>query len=202
MVRRVPDFSWQVIEVDRVERLLRTVSAALDAAAIPYAVIGGNAVAAWVATRDVGAVRATKDVDLLLRREDLPRASAALEAHGFVRDEALGVTVFVERDDPLPGQGVHVILAGEKVRSHESRAAPDVAQAVRAKAGYLVLDLVPLIAMKLSAFRRVDQVHIEDLLRLGLIDAGIAATLPADLLDRLRHIRDTMEWVGSTPPAF
>ena len=52
------------------ERLLRA-TAALDQAKVPYAVVGGNAVASWVATVDKGAVRNTRDVDLLVRRSDL-----------------------------------------------------------------------------------------------------------------------------------
>ena len=59
--------------VDRVERRLRRVAAALDAASIPYALVGGNAVASWVARVDPSATRATKDVDLLVRRADLDR---------------------------------------------------------------------------------------------------------------------------------
>ena len=41
--------------------------AALEARSIPYAVIGDNAVAAWVSRIDEAAVRNTKDVDILLR---------------------------------------------------------------------------------------------------------------------------------------
>jgi hypothetical protein len=41
------------------ERLLRATQA-LEAAGIPYAVAGGNAVASWVATVDEGAVRTTR----------------------------------------------------------------------------------------------------------------------------------------------
>src|SRR5438067_11234005 len=68
------------------ERLLRA-TAALNQAGIPYAVVGGNAVASWVATVDEGAVRNTRDVDLLIRRGDLPAITAALEGAGFVRYE-------------------------------------------------------------------------------------------------------------------
>jgi hypothetical protein len=39
------------------------------------------------------------------------------------------------------------------------------------------------------------------MLRVGLIDAELAAKLPADLLDRLRYVRDTMEWF-TDPPKF
>jgi len=61
-------FSWQrmieAVEADR-ERVLRA-TAALREANIPYAVAGGNAVAAWVARVDRAAVRNTQDVDILV----------------------------------------------------------------------------------------------------------------------------------------
>ena len=41
-------FRDYVMAVDRVEKRLRKVTAALDAAGVKYAVIGGNAVAAWL----------------------------------------------------------------------------------------------------------------------------------------------------------
>src|SRR6476620_11702980 len=58
------------------ERLLRATQA-LNQAGIPYAVAGGNAVASWVATIDEGAVRNTRDVDLLVRRADLVEVTEA-----------------------------------------------------------------------------------------------------------------------------
>ena len=58
------------------ERALRA-TAALKAAQIPYAVAGGNAVAAWVARVDRAAVRNTTDVDILVRRLDFDRVKLA-----------------------------------------------------------------------------------------------------------------------------
>ena len=49
---------------------LRGILEALESAQVPYALVGGLAVAVW------GAPRATKDIDLLIRREDLPAALA------------------------------------------------------------------------------------------------------------------------------
>ena len=69
-----------VLAVERVRDRLKRVAAALEAAGIPYAVAGGNAVAAWVATVDASAVRNTQDVDILLRRSDLEAAAQAIEA--------------------------------------------------------------------------------------------------------------------------
>src|SRR3974390_1362780 len=65
------------------ERLLRA-TRALKSAGIPYAVVGGNAVASWVATIDEGAVRNTRDIDLLVQRTDLPQLTTALEQSGFI----------------------------------------------------------------------------------------------------------------------
>jgi hypothetical protein len=56
---------------------LTGVLAALDAASIDYALVGGLAVAVW------GAPRATKDIDLLIESADLPRAMSAVAARGF-----------------------------------------------------------------------------------------------------------------------
>jgi hypothetical protein len=44
------------------ERLVR-ITSALEKASVPYALVGGQAVALWVATKDPSAVRTTKDVD-------------------------------------------------------------------------------------------------------------------------------------------
>ncbi len=170
--------------VEHVERLLRRVTSALDAAAIAYAVVGGNAVAAWVATVDDGAVRATKDVDVLLRRSDFDRAAAALEPAGMIPIEVLGVPMFVDREKPNPKTACHVIFANENVRASDRHAAPDVTHAVESPGGYRVLELGELVAMKLQAYRLVDRVHLLDLRRLGLVRPAILESLPADLRER------------------
>jgi hypothetical protein len=53
--------------VEKVRERLRRATAALEGAGIPYAVVGGNAVASWVARVDEAAVRNTQDVDILLK---------------------------------------------------------------------------------------------------------------------------------------
>ncbi len=83
---------------------------------IPYAVNGGNAEASLVATIDDGAVRNTRDVNLLLEEADLPRPSAALEEAGFVRDQARDTIIFHDRPTGKPSQGLHILLAGRKVK--------------------------------------------------------------------------------------
>jgi len=175
--------------VNRVERLLRKVSRALESAGIPYAVIGGNAVAAWVATVDRDAVRATKDVDVLVRRDDMAAITAALRPVGLVPVEVLGVVMFVDRRRPSPRAGVRLVFANERIRPHYTHPAPDPGVAARAAAGFRVIDLAELVKMKLQAFRPVDQVHIQDLLANGLIDAALIRSLPVDLRRRLQELQ-------------
>ncbi len=99
MAIELHDFSWQrMIEAVQAvrDRALRA-TAALEKAGIPYAVAGGNAVAAWVARVDRAAVRNTQDVDILVRRSDLPAVQKALEGAGFVRATVMGVECFIVR---------------------------------------------------------------------------------------------------------
>lgn len=172
----------------RVEELLRKVTTALNAARVPYAVVGGNAVAAWVSTVEPDAVRATKDVDLLTRREMVRDMVEPLGRVDLVATEVMGVHMFVERENASPKRGVHLVMANERIRAHYAHPAPDVAQAVTHIADYPVIDLPALVAMKLQSFRDVDRTHIRDLLGVHLIDPRVTDALPPDLRARLDQI--------------
>lgn len=179
--------------IERVEKLLRKTTQALDAAGIDYAVVGGNAVAEWVSTVDEDMVRFTKDVDVIVRRPELPKVAQALAEVDLVQAEVLEVTVFVERDDPKPSRGVHLVMGGERIRKHYTHPAPDPRSAVRLKSGYRVIDLPGLLAMKLQSFRDIDRAHVRDMLKVRLITADITSELPPDLLARLEQIESQPE---------
>ena len=98
---------------EKVKERLRRATKALDDAGVSYAVVGGNAVAEWVARVDEEAVRNTRDVDILIRRADLEAAKAAMAAAGFVHCQTLDVDMFLDGPDALPSGAVHVIFAGE-----------------------------------------------------------------------------------------
>jgi hypothetical protein len=171
------------------ERLLRA-TAALNQAGIPYAVVGGNAVASWVATVDEGAVRNTRDVDILVRRSDLPAVTVALEKAGFVPGELLDVVMFRDGPEGKPSEAVHLLFAGEKTRADHTMSAPEI-ETVMDPANFRVITLEALVAMKLLSNRRKDQVHIEDLINVELINATWVAKYPPDLAKRLQYILDT-----------
>lgn len=186
--------SWErmIRAVEKVrDRLLRA-AAALDHSGVPYAVVGGNAVAAWVSRVDEAAVRNTQDVDLLLRREDLQRAAAALATVGFVHRHAAGIDFFLDGPKAKARDAVHVVFAGEKVRSEYFEPAPDVDQSEKTD-HFQLLNLDALVRMKLTSFRRKDQMHLYDLIDIGLLDRDWLARLPSELAPRLQELLDNPE---------
>ncbi|HEX7379719.1 MAG TPA: hypothetical protein VF278_21525 [Pirellulales bacterium] len=170
------------------DRLLRA-TRVLEAAGVPYAVVGGNAVAAWVAEVDPAAVRNTQDVDILLRRHDLDRAIAAMSEAGFLYRHMASVDMFLDGAGAKARDAVHIVFAQEKVRDADPLPAPDVVECEPSER-FRLLKLDALVRMKLTSFRRKDQVHLLDMLDVGLIDSSWLAKLPHELAPRLQELID------------
>ena len=182
---------WErtLMAAEKVKERLRRASRALDAAGVPYAVAGGNAVAEWVGRIDEDAVRTTRDVDLLIRRSDLPEVRAALEAAGFIYHQILDIDTFIDGPQGKPSGGVHILFAGEKVRRDDEYPLPDLDESERA-VDFQVASLEALVRMKLIAYRRKDQVHLLDLIGVGLLDVSWPARFPPPLDARLQQLLD------------
>lgn len=178
-----------VMAVERVRERVIRVATALEAAGVPYAIIGGNAVGAWVARVDVAAVRNTQDVNILLRRTDLPATQQVLESAGFIYHETLDVHMFLDGPTASPREAVHVLFAGEKVQNDYLAPTPDVTESEPAEQ-FRLLSLEALVRMKLTSYRLKDQVHLQDLLGVGLIDATWPDRYPPELAARLQQILD------------
>jgi hypothetical protein len=186
------DVSWEgmIRAVEAVRDRLRRVVEALERAGIPYAIVGGNAVAAWVSRVDEAAVRNTRDVDILLRRTDLEAAKSVLASAGFVFRNVEGIDKFLDGPRAKARDAVHVLFAGEKVRNEDITPTPEVSEVEATVTGKIV-QLESLVRMKLNAFRRKDQMHLTDLLDVGLIDETWPQRYPAQLAARLQQIIDT-----------
>jgi hypothetical protein len=182
-------FHGYVMAVERVERRLRQVTAALDAAGIPYAVCGGNAVAAWVSRVDPAATRATKDVDLLVRPGDEPKIAEVMRSLGFERRDLRRMVLFIDPEEPSTRSGVHLVWADTFIRPSYLARSPSVNETVQDPTGFRVLDLPALVRMKLTSFRDIDRVHLADLMEVGLVDEAVRKSLPPDLRSRLDQIR-------------
>jgi hypothetical protein len=191
---RLKDFSWErmIAAVDAVRERAGRITAALDQAGIKHAVIGGNAIAAWVARVDVEAVRNTKDVDLLVRREDFERVVEAAQSVGFVHQNVAGVDVFLDGPQGSVRSAIHVVFAREKVRADYLLPAPDVTES-EAGPEFTIAALDALVRMKLTSFRLKDKVHLLDLLDVGLIDESWRDRFTPELGGRLRELIESSE---------
>ena len=176
---------------DVADRLVR-ITQALHAAHVPYALVGGQAVAIWVATRDPAAVRTTKDVDLLIRRHDLPRARAAAHAVEMDYFETMGVGMFLDRRDPNPRYAVHLIWAGEHLRPGLPLPSPEVDDRTTLPGGHEVVSIEGLVRMKLMADRDQDRVHLRDMIDVGLVERAMLTRLPGELATRLESLLHAM----------
>lgn len=170
------------------ERLLRATEA-LSRAGIPYAVAGGNAVAAWVSTVDEAAVRNTRDVDVMIEREALIRVRETLEAAGFVYRHVAGLDVFLDSPESSVRDAVHIIFADEMVRPTEPGPNPGLGDAVDAER-FRVLSLEAIVRIKLTANRDKDRTHLRDLIEVGLVDRSWLERFTGTLRSRLEQILD------------
>lgn len=186
--------SWERMSnaVENVRRRLLRAAQALEQAKVPYAVAGGNAVAAWVSRVDEAAVRNTQDVDIVLRRADLPAARIAFEQAGFVYRHVASIDMFLDGPDAKARDAVHIVFAAEKVRADYATAVPDVSES-EATETFRLLSLDALVRMKLTSFRDKDRVHLRDLMDVGLVDAGWLEKVPPVFRPRLQELLDNPE---------
>ena len=188
---RLGAISWErmIGAVEDVRNRLDRATAALTEAGIQYAVVGGNAVAAWVSRIDRAAVRNTRDVDLLLRRDDLDAAKKALASAGFIYRHVKSIDMFLDGPEAKARDAVHLLFAGEKTRQDDLAAAPTMRE-VEDDEAFRVVSLEALTRMKLTSYRFKDRVHLLDMIEVGLVDGSWPARFSEELGKRLQQLLD------------
>ncbi len=171
------------------ERLKKTVQI-LEKANVPYAVIGGHAVRAWVAQVDEAALRTTRDVDILVRPSDFASMMQAMINAGFHHRNTSGLDMFLEHPEASTRDAVHVLFVGKVERDGEPN--PDIEPCDRAN-DFRVVALETLVRMKLNAFRDKDRVHLRDMISLGMVDSTWLERYPTRLRTRLEELLNDPE---------
>ena len=141
---------------------------------------------------DEAAVRTTRDVDILLVREDLPRAIVAMENAGFIYRAGKGMPMFMDGLNTTARDAVYVLFANEKVRESDLVPAPTMDEAEWINS-IRTLSLEALVRMKLNVFRDKDRMHLRDMLDVELIDASWLDRLQPELAARLKELIDNPE---------
>ena len=178
------------LHVEQLLEKMRRVHAALDAAGIPYRIIGGMGVFLQVSAQDPDNARLTRDLDVAVRKTDLDRIKSAMEPAGFRYRHAAGLDMLLDSTKPKASSAVHLIFAGEKVRPEYALPVP-FSEPTRTTEGILIAPVADLVRMKLTSFRLKDKVHIQDLDSVHLITPEIERDLPQLLRDRLAEVRAT-----------
>ena len=169
------------------ERMLRF-HAVMEAAGIPYRIVGGLATFIHVYERQPIKARLTQDVDAGVARNDLQRIIQAAKRGGFVYRHVAGIDMLLDPGKPSSRSAIHLIFIGEKVRPEYLAEIP-ASDPVRTKEGIWVCPVADLVLMKLTSFRLKDKVHIQDLDGVGLITPEIEEALPDPLRERLQEVR-------------
>jgi hypothetical protein len=190
--------SWERMSegIEKVKDRLRRAAGALEEAGIEYAVIGGNAVAAWVSRVDDSVVRNTRDVDMLVRRADMPLIIPAMQRAGFIHRTVsiLGgkghIEMFLDGPGAKARDGVHLIFADEKVNDEAIEPSPAVSDVDPTHPDFRLIGLLALVTMKLTSYRRKDQVHLLDMMEIGQLDASWIPRVPPSLRQRLQDLLD------------
>ena len=176
---------------ERVEQLflsMRRLHDALDRAGIPYEIIGGLAVFLHVERVDPARSRLTRDIDAMIRRTDLPRIQEAVAPFGLIFRHVAGVDMLVDEENPKAKTAIHLLMAGERVRTDSLEPNPDLG-AGEFILGARVASIEDLLRMKLTSFRLKDRVHVQDMDGAGLITSSIEELLSPLLRDRLAQVR-------------
>lgn len=170
---------------------LNLVTETLQKNAVPFAIIGGNAVIHYVGQVDPGHIRSTSDIDLVMSEDGLSAAIKCLSEVGFRYRRAAGVHLLL--DTPSAREGVHVIIAGRKVRPDYASVAPDVSEVELTPTGVPIIAFHKLVEMKLNSFRTKDRTHLLDMIEVGLLPGEVMNKLPEALRPRLQHLLDNPE---------
>jgi hypothetical protein len=115
-----------------------------------------------------------------------------MEKAGFIARHVKGIDMFLDGPGAKARDAVHVLFAGEKVRTEDPVPAPDVTDSEQIQR-HRVLSFDALVRMKLTAFRDKDRMHLRDMIDVELLDASWVSRLPPDLAARLQELLDHPE---------
>ncbi len=173
--------------IDELDQIVKV----LTEADVSFAVIGGMAVNAHlISCQQASRAFVTRDIDLLVQRNDLPTIEQAAEAAGYTARKIMGGHMLI-RPGQQPGEAVHLVFAGERSRSDNLLPHPSVHAENKQLFGAVVpvAALYDLVQMKLNSYRAKDLVHLQTLDASGLLTAHIERQLPDVLKERLVRAR-------------
>ena len=172
--------------VDDLERLLKV----LQDADVNFEVVGGVAINAHILPLHRSRSFVTRDIDVLVRRNDLDRVAKAAEPLGYRARKMMGGYALIRPEQDL-AEAVHLLFVGEKSKSNQPFPHPELRPEEKHLFGLSVpvAPLADLLHMKLNSLRPKDLIHLETLDDAGLITPALERGLPQALQERLKEAR-------------
>lgn len=174
--------------VDQLFDLAALVDRAFSAAGLEYRVAGGLAAYLYLEEAEPDAGRLTRDIDIVVRRDELRKIADSVKPFGLEYRRTAGVDMLVQSGAPSARRAVHLIFTGEKVRPEYPEPVPELGPDRKLR-GVRLISLADLIRMKLTSFRAKDEAHLKDLDEVGLITPEIESNLSPVLAARLAQVR-------------
>jgi hypothetical protein len=172
---------------------LQELSVPLEQAGVPHELVGGLAVFLHVENADSTHSSLTRDIDVMILRDDLRRVVEIAEDHGFRFRHSAGIDMLLFGETNSARNAIHLLYAGEKVKATQIEFHPYI-HPVRAGLhgqDFWVIPVLDLVRMKLSSYRDKDRVHVRGMDAAGLISKDIELALSRELQTRLRNVRET-----------
>ncbi len=172
---------------------LQKLSLPMEKAGVPHQFVGGLAVFLHVENADSTHSSLTRDIDLMIRRDDMARVVAIAEENGFRFRHSAGLDILLYGETNSERNAVHLLFTGEKVKETQVETHPKI-RPVRAGVhgqDFLVIPVEDLVRMKLSSYRDKDRVHVRGMDAAGLITEEVEQVLGDELRARLKHVRET-----------
>lgn len=163
--------------------ILHKITDSLTLDQIPHEVIGGLAVLIHVEEANPEHTALTRDVDLMVRREDLERVKLAAARGGFRFRHTDGADLLIYGETESAENAVRLDLSGASPIEPERKT-------IHGKE-VMVIPVAELVRMKLTSNRDKDRVHIRSMDAAGLIGAEVEEGLMPELAARLAGIRAT-----------
>jgi hypothetical protein len=169
---------------------LENITKTLHAAGVRFEIVGGVAVNAHILSLHRSRSFVTRDIDILVNRNDLRRITDAAESLGYQAKKMVGGYTLIRPEQDL-AEAIHLFFAGEKSKSTQLSPHPALHPENKQlfDIAIPVAPLVDLIRMKLNSLRPKDVIHLETLDDVGLITPVIERELSPVLQERLKEAR-------------
>ncbi len=172
----------------------------LEQAGVPHGLVGGLAVFLHVENADSTHASPTRDIDVMIRREDLSRVVAIAEDQGFRFRQSAGdpakFDMLLYGETSSARNAVRLLYAGEKAKATQLESPPGIGPVRVGLHGqdFQVIPVVDLVRMKLSSYRDRNRVHIRGMDAAGLITPDVENGLSEEFSGRLRALHGS-SWV-------